>query len=62
VVHTKALTEDSLPPWAYQLAAAVVHTVYRRREEPVARASWRDLWAFVQERRLRRLLMNLYRE
>ena len=62
VVYTKALTEDSLPPWAYQLATAVVRNIYRRREEPLARASWRDIWALVQERRLRRLLMDLYRE
>ena len=60
--RTKQLTEGSFPPWACQLASEVVLHTYRRREDPTARASWRDLWAFVQEHRLRRLLLQLFRE
>jgi hypothetical protein len=61
-VASAELPEQAFPQWAQQLATDVVLTCYRRQEAPTARASWRDLWALMQERRLRRLLRRLLRE
>lgn len=60
-VHSVVLQPGSIPQWAERLAKEVVWKCYRRREQGqhVAEASWIDVWALVQEWRLRRVLDRL---
>jgi len=61
IVRSVELQDDGLPLWSKELARKVVLQCYRRREKGrhVAEASWLDLWALVQEWRLRRVLDRL---
>ena len=58
-VRTVRLLETSIPEWAQTLSSEVVYQSYRR-DRVEGQAQWVDVWALIQEYRLRRVLRSLF--
>lgn len=63
-VRSCTLRNDSLSPWAQELASKIVMQCYRKDSEAglSMRAGWLDLWALVQESRLSMVLDSIIEE